>query len=60
MILISVFQAVFGCQNGTLTFCNDTLNSDSQDMVFACIEAKRFEESMISCTWLLQQTSTML
>jgi len=24
-------------------------------MVLPCIESKRFEESMVSCTWLLQQ-----
>jgi len=24
------------------------------------LEVKRFEESMFSCTWLLQQTATML
>jgi len=45
--------AVSGCQN-------DTLNSESQNMVLPCIEAKRFEESSFSCTWLLQQTAAML
>jgi len=29
-------------------------------MVLPCIEVKRFEESMFSCTWLLQQTAAML
>jgi len=29
-------------------------------MVLPCIEAKRFEESMFSCTCLLQQTAAML
>ena len=29
----SVFEAVFGCQNDTPKFCNDTLNSESQNMV---------------------------
>jgi len=28
-------------------------------MVLLCIEVKRFEESMFSCTWLLQQTAVM-
>jgi len=34
------FKAVFGCQNDTLKFCNDTLNSDSPDIVLPCIEIK--------------------
>jgi len=25
-----------------------------------CLEVKRFEESMFSCMWLLQQTAAML
>jgi len=29
-------------------------------MVLPCLELKRFEESMFSCTWLLQQTAAML
>jgi len=29
-------------------------------MVWLCIEVKRFEESMFSCMWLLQQTAAML
>jgi len=29
-------------------------------MVLPCIEVKRFEKSMFSCTWLLQQTAAML
>ena len=48
------FLSIFGCQNGTLKFCNDTINSESQDMVLPCIEVKRIEESMSSCTRLLQ------
>jgi len=40
----------------TLKFCNDTLNSESLDMVLLRIQVKQFEESMFSCTWLLQQT----
>jgi len=54
------FQAVFGCQNVTLKFFSDTLNSESQDMVLPCIEVKRFEESMFSCKRLLQLTAAML
>jgi len=54
------FKDVFGCQNDTLKFCNDTLNSESQDMVFPCIEVKRMEESMFSCTWLLQQMAEIV
>jgi len=46
----SVFSTVLGCQNNTLKFCNDTPNSE-----LPCIEVKRFEESLFSCTWLLQQ-----
>jgi len=42
------------CQNHTLKFFNYTLNFGSKDMVLPCIEVKRFEESMFSCTWLLQ------
>jgi len=56
----SVFQAVFGYQNDTLKVCNDTLNSESLNMVLPCIVEKRFEISMFSCTWLLQQTAAML
>jgi len=48
------FLSIFGCQNDTLKFCNDTINSESQDMVLPCIEVKRIEESMSSCTRLLQ------
>jgi len=59
-IRISVFYAVFGCQSDTLKFCNDTLNSESVDMVLLCIEVKRFEISMFSCTWLFQQTAAIL
>jgi len=54
------FYAVFGCQNDTLKFCNDTLNSEGQDVVLPCLEVKRFEEKMVFCTWLLQQTAAML
>jgi len=43
----------------TLKFCDDTLNSESQDMVLPCIEAKRIEESMFSCPWLLQQMAAI-
>jgi len=39
---------------------NDTPKSESLDMVLPCIEAKRFEESMLSCSWLLQLTAAML
>jgi len=53
------FQAVFGYQNDTLNFCSVTLNSEIVDMVLPCIEAKRFEISMFSWTWLLQQTAAM-
>jgi len=56
----SVFLSRFGCQNDTLKFCNDTLNSQGQDMVLPCIEVKIFEESIFSCTWPLQQTAGML
>jgi len=42
----------FGCQNDTLKFCNDTLNSESRDIVLPCIEVKRFEEEK-------QQTAAM-
>jgi len=28
-------------------------------MVLPCIEEKRFEESVLSCKWLLQQTAAM-
>jgi len=48
------------CQNDTLKFWDDTLSSESLDMVLLCIEAKQFEESMFSCTWPLQQTAAML
>jgi len=41
-------------------FWNDTLNFENQEVVLPCIEVKRFEESMFSCTWLLQQTAAML
>jgi len=54
MVVAVFFYAVFECQNDTLISCNDTLNSESQDMVLPCIEVKRFEDSMFSCTWLLQ------
>jgi len=37
-----------------------TLNDESQDIVLPCIEVKRYEESMFSCTWLLQQTAAIL
>ena len=53
------FSAVLGCQNDTLKFCNDTLNSEGQDMILPRHEVKRFEENMFSCNWLLQQTATM-
>ena len=33
---------VFECQNDSLKFCNDTLNSESLDMVLPCAEAKLF------------------
>jgi len=54
---LSVFLSRFWVskQNDTLKFCNDTLNSERQDMVLPCIEVKRIEERMFSCTWLLQQ-----
>jgi len=29
-------------------------------MVLPCIEGKRFEESIFSCTWLLQQTAAVV
>jgi len=29
-------------------------------MVLLCVEVKRFEQSMFSCTWPLQQTAAML
>ena len=45
------FQAVFGCQNDTLKFWNDTLNSENQNMDLLCIEVKRFEINTFSCTW---------
>ena len=54
------FKAFFGCQNDTLKFCNDTLNSESLDTILPCIEVKRFEINMFSCTWRLQQTAGML
>jgi len=46
-VLESVFfKAVFRCQNDILKFCNDTLNSESQEgMVLPCIEVKRFEKT---------------
>ena len=56
----TVFEVSFGCQNDTLNLGNDTLNSESQDVVLPCVEVKRFEESMFSCTWLLQQTAATL
>jgi len=34
------FQAVFGCQNDTLKFCNDILKFESQYMILPCIEVK--------------------
>jgi len=43
-----------------LKFWNDTLNSESQDMVLPCIEVKRIEENMFSCTWLLQHMAAIV
>jgi len=54
------FWAVFGCQNDTLNFFNDILNSESQNMVLAFLEVKRFEGNMFSWTWLLQQTAAII
>ena len=56
----SVFQVVFRGQNYILNFFNDTLHSESQDMVLPFIEVKRIEESMFSCTWLLQQMAAIV
>jgi len=50
------FKAVFGCQNDTLKYCNDATNSEILDIVLPCIKVQRLEVSMITCTWLLQQT----
>jgi len=46
MCMKQCFYTVFGCQNDTLKFCNDTLNSEGQDVVLPCLEVKRFEENM--------------
>jgi len=52
------FLSRFWVSKWHLKFCNDTLNSESRDMVLPCIEVKRFEEeSVFSYTWLLQQTA---
>jgi len=53
------FKADFGCQNVTLEYSNDTPNSEILDIVLPCIEVKRLEVSMITCTWLLQQTAAI-
>jgi len=29
-------------------------------MLWPCVEVKRFDESMFSCTWQLQHTAAML
>jgi len=50
MCLVSVLQAVFGCQNDTLKVCNDTLNFENQDMVLLSAEVKRFDENMLFST----------
>jgi len=44
----------------TPKFCDGTLNSESRDVILPCIEVKRFEENMLFCTQLLQQTAAML
>ena len=54
------FKPFFGFQNETLKFCNDTLNSESQDLILPCIEVKRNKVSMFSCTWLLQQMAEIV
>ena len=40
MFLISVFQAVVGCQKDILSFCNRRLTFGNRDMVLPCIEVK--------------------
>jgi len=50
MCLVSVLQAVFGCQNDTLKVCNDTPNFENQDMVLLSAEVKRFDENMLFST----------